>query len=59
MNEENGWGHNVDEKAVYGPVGCVCRDKLLQMLNEIQTEKVPGPSDVSLDLIAASTKVGI
>ena len=29
------------------------------MLNEMKTGKAPGPSDVSLELIAASREVGI
>ena len=32
---------------------------MLQSLIEIQTEKAPGPSEVSLRLIAASVVVGI
>ena len=32
---------------------------MLQALNEMKTGKAPGPSDVSLELIAASKEVGI
>ena len=32
---------------------------VLQALNEMRTEKAPGPSQVSLELIAASGRVGI
>ena len=54
MNEENDWDHNVEGDAVEGPVGCVSREEVLQALNEIKTGKAPGPSDVSLMLIATS-----
>ena len=54
MNEENDWDHNVEEDAVEGPVVCVSRVEILQVLDEIGTGKAPGPSDVSLELIATS-----
>ena len=59
INEENDWDHNVERGAVEGPVVCVSREDLLQALNEMKTAKVPGPSDVSLELIVASGGVGI
>ena len=59
MNEENEWDHNVDGDAVDGEVVCVSREEVLQALNEMKTGKVLGPSEVSLELIAASGGVGI
>ena len=59
MNEENNWDHAVDRDAVEGPVICVSREKVLLALNEMKTGKAPGPSVVSLELIAASGGVGI
>ena len=47
------------EDAVEGPVICISREDVLQTLNEIKTGKAPGPSEVSLELIAASGNVGI
>ena len=58
MNEENDWDHNVEGDAVEGPVVCVCREEVLQALSETKTGKAPGPSEVSLELIAASGGVG-
>ena len=58
MNEENDWDDNVEGDAVEGPVVCVSR-KVLLALNEIKTGKDPGPSDVPLELVAASMGVGI
>ena len=59
MNEENDWNRNVEEDAVQGPAVCVSREEMLQALNEMKTRKAPGPSEVSLELIAASRGVGI
>ena len=54
MNEENAWDRNVEGDAVEGPGVCVSREEVLQALNEIKTEKIPGPSQLSLELIAIS-----
>ena len=54
MNEENDWDHNVE-----GPVDCVSREEVLQPLNKMKTGKVSVTSDVSLELIAASRRLGI
>ena len=59
MNEENDWDRNAEGDAVEGPVVCVCREEVLQALHEMKTGKVPGPSEVSLLLIASSGGVGI
>ena len=59
MNHENDCGHNVEGDAAQGPVVCVSREEALQALNVMKTGKVPGPSEVSLELIAASGGVGI
>ena len=58
MNEENDWDCNVED-AVEGPVVCVSREAVLHSLNEMKAGKAPGPSEVSLELIAASGGVGI
>ena len=54
MNEENYLDHNVERDAAEGPVVCVGRWELLQAINEIKTVRVPGPSEISLEFIAAS-----
>ena len=59
MNEENDWIQNVEGDAVEGQVICVNREEVLQGLNEMKTGKVPGPSEVSLELIAARKRVRI
>ena len=42
---------------VEGPVDCVSREEVLQALSEMKTGTAPGPSEVSLELIAASVGV--
>ena len=59
MNEENYWDHNVEGDAVEGLVVCENTQDVLQVLNEMKTGKAPGPSEVSLELIASSGGVGI
>ena len=54
MNGENYWDHNVEEDRVEGPVVCVSREEVHQALNEMKTGKVPGHSEVSQELFAAS-----
>ena len=55
VNDENYWFHNVEGDAVEGPVILVGRVEMLQALNVLKTGKAPGPSEVSLELIAASS----
>ena len=59
MNEENDWDQDVEGDAAEGPVVCVSREEVLQALIEMKTGKGPGPSEVSLESIAASGRVGI
>ena len=59
MNEENDWHRYVKGDAVEGPVVCVSREEVLQALDERKSGKASGPSEVSLELIAASGGVGI
>ena len=59
MNEENDLDRNVEGDGVEGPVVCVSREDVLQVLNKVKTGRAPGPSDVLPELIAASGGVGI
>ena len=49
----------MESNAAKGPVDCVGRNEVVQLSNEMKTEKAPGPSEVSFQLVAASTGVGI
>ena len=53
-----GKNNNVHGDAL-APVSYKCRDEMVQVLNEINTGKGPGPSEVSLELIAASKEAEI
>ena len=52
--KKSDWNLNVEGDAVEGPVVCESRDEVLETLNEMKTGKAQGPSEVSLELIAAS-----
>ena len=39
INEENDFDHNMEGDAEEGPLVCVCREEVLQVLNEIKTGK--------------------
>ena len=58
-SEENDLDHNVKGDAEEGPIVCVSREEVLQALDEVKTGKAAEPSEVSLELIAASRGVGI
>ena len=58
MNGENDWDYNVEGDAVEGPVVCVSREEMVQVLSEGKTGKAPGPSEVSAELIGASGENG-
>ena len=55
MNDENDWDHNVEG----GAVVCVSREDMFLALSEMKTGNAPGPSEVSLEMIADSGGVGI
>ena len=45
-NEENDWDHNEEGDAVECPVDSVSLDEVVQALNEMKSEKAPGPTNV-------------
>ena len=57
MNDENYSDHNVKTDAVEDPVVIVSSEEMLQVSHEIKTGKAPVPSDMSVELIAASEEV--
>ena len=57
INEENDWDHNVEVDVVEGPVVCICREEVLQALNEMKTGKAPGHAGVSQELVVTSRDV--
>ena len=54
MDEEIDWDHNVEGDAEECPVDSVSRDEAVEVLHEMKRGRNPGPSDVSLELVAVS-----
>ena len=54
---KNDWDHVVGRDAVDGTVVCISRDEVVKTLKVLIIGQSPGPSDVSLKLIAAIRKV--
>ena len=57
-NEESDWDCNVEGDVIEGALVSVGRKELLQASIEMEIRKVPGRSEVSLELIVASGGVG-
>ena len=54
MNEENEWDQNVQADLVEGPVERVSRGEVVNELGKRKAENTAGPSEVSVEMIAAS-----
>ena len=54
MNEENEWDQNVQADLVEGPVERVSRGEVVNKLGKMKAENTAGPSEVSVEMIAAS-----
>ena len=59
MNEENEWDPNVEEDLVEGPVERVSWEEVVKVMGEMKAGKAAGPSEVSVEMIAASGEIGI
>ena len=59
MNEENEWDQMVETSVVEGPVECVSKEEVVKAIKDMKTGKAAGPSDVSVELIAASGELGV
>ena len=57
MNEENEWDHMVETDVVEGPVEKVARNQIVKAMQKIKSEKATGPSEVSMEMIAASGEI--
>ena len=54
MNEENEWDQNVLADLLEGPVERVSQEKVVKALGKMKAGKAAGPSEVSVEMIAAS-----
>ena len=59
MNEENEWDQNVQADLVEGPVERVSWEEVVKALGKMKGGKAAGPSEVSVEMIAASGENGI
>ena len=59
MNEENEWDQNGKAVLVEGPVERVSREEVVKAIREMKAGKAAGPSEVSVEMIAASGEMGI
>ena len=59
MNEENEWDQNVEAHLVEGPVERARREKVVKAMGEMKAGKAAGPSEVSVEMIAASGEIRI
>ena len=59
MNEENQWDHMVETDVVKGPVEKVARNKIVEAMQKMKSKKATEPSEVSVEMIVASGKIGV
>ena len=58
MNE-NEWDQIVKAELVEGPVERVNREEVVKVIREMKAGKAAGPSEVRVEMIAASGEIGI
>ena len=59
MNEENEWDQNVEADLVEGPVERISQEEVVKAMGEMKAGKAAGPSEASVEIIAASEEIGI
>ena len=59
MNEENEWDQNVEADLVEGRVERVSREEVVKALGKTKAGKAGGPSEVSVEMMAASGEIGL
>ena len=59
MNEEKEWDHMVETDVVKGPVEKVVRNEIVEAMQKMKSGKAKGPSEVSVEMIVASGKIGV
>ena len=59
MNEENEWGQNVEADLVEGQLERVSLKEVVKMMGKMKAGKAGGPSEVSVEMIAASGDIVI
>ena len=59
MKEVNEWDQNVEAELVEGPVERVSREEVVKALGKMKAGKAAGPSEVSVEMTAASGEIGL
>ena len=59
MKGENEWDQKVEADLVEGPGERVSREELVKALGKMKAGKAAGPSEVGVEMIAASGEIGI
>ena len=57
-SSENEWNQNVKVELVEGPVERVSREEVEKAIREMKAGKAAGPSEVIVEMIAASGEIG-
>ena len=56
---ENEWDHMVEADMVKGPVDGVTDEEVMEAINKMKLGKAAGPSEINIDTILASGKLGV
>ena len=59
MNEGNKCNHMVETDVVAGPVEKVAWNEIVEAMQKMKSGKATGPSEVRVEMIVASGKIGI
>ena len=59
MNEENEWNHMVETDVVERPVEKVACNEIVEAMQRMKSGKATGTSEVSVEMIVASGKIGV
>ena len=58
-NVENEWDHTVEADMVEGPIEGVTDKEVMEAMNKMKLGKAAGPSEVNMDMIIVSGKLGV
>ena len=59
LNAENEWDQMAEADMVEGPVEGVTYKEVMKAMNKMKLGKAAGPSEVNMDMIMASGKLGV
>ena len=59
INVENEWDQMVEADMAEGPVEKVNDEEVMEAMNKMKLGKAAGPSEVNMDMIKASGKLGV